>query len=216
MSMTESRRAGADDPHGARRPGAGPAGAGPRPGPRHGSADDLFRDGPRRRWRRSRLDEMQGARAGRFAAADTDGDGVLTRDELVAGAMARAEAGIDRLLERADSDGDGALSAAELDAMRGGRRAAAGGPRADVPACRRRWRRPRDRGRVRRRHGPRHGAARRRSRRAARPRLLAWLRCAPAVRNPDPAPPLSAPPRERYPTTCPAIRPNMPRSPTGR
>jgi len=68
------------------------------------------------------LQEMQTAREGRFARADADGDGILDRDELVAQAMARAEAGIDRLIARADADGDGALSEAELDAMRDERR----------------------------------------------------------------------------------------------
>jgi Ca2+-binding EF-hand superfamily protein len=70
------------------------------------------------------LEEMQGAHEGRFAQADADGDGRLSREEMVAQAMTRAEAGIDRLLERADADGDGALSEAELDDMRAARRVA--------------------------------------------------------------------------------------------
>ena len=57
----------------------------------------------------SRSTRMQGARAGRFAAADTDGDGVLTRDELGGRRHGpAAEARVDRLLEAGRHDGDGA------------------------------------------------------------------------------------------------------------
>lgn len=62
--------------------------------------------------------EVENAAELRFAAADTDGDGLLTRDELLAAAAARAaaraETGVDRMLEAADADGDGALSATEF------------------------------------------------------------------------------------------------------
>lgn len=71
-------------------------------------------------------EEMAGAREARFAGADSNGDGVLDRDELMARGSERMARGIDRMLERADADGDGALSAEELAEMRPGR----GGPEA--------------------------------------------------------------------------------------
>ena len=54
--------------------------------------------------------------AGRFQAADTDGDGKLSRDEMVARMTARAE----RMIARNDADGDGLLSMEEMRAGRGG------------------------------------------------------------------------------------------------
>ncbi|MEM7723836.1 MAG: EF-hand domain-containing protein [Pseudomonadota bacterium] len=60
------------------------------------------------------LEELQGAGEARFVEADTDGDGALSRDELIAQAQNRTETRVDRMIERADSDGDGALSAEEL------------------------------------------------------------------------------------------------------
>ncbi|MEL6678253.1 MAG: calcium-binding protein, partial [Pseudomonadota bacterium] len=62
--------------------------------------------------------EMEAFRAARFAAADTDGDGELSRAELLARAETQVEErrarGIDRMLERADADDNGTLSLAEL------------------------------------------------------------------------------------------------------
>ncbi len=70
------------------------------------------------------LQEMQGAAEGRWARADADDDGLVTRDELIAQAMAQAETRIDQMFERADTDGDGAISTAEIEAMREARRVA--------------------------------------------------------------------------------------------
>ena len=67
-------------------------------------------------------DEMTAARAARFAEADTNGDGVLSVEELVARAEAqRAQRMNDRMqgmIERMDTDGDGMLSAEEMDPPR--------------------------------------------------------------------------------------------------
>ena len=60
------------------------------------------------------LDEMQTLRANRFAQADSNGDGRLTRSEMTAQAQGNAERRIDRMIERADSDGDGALTLTEI------------------------------------------------------------------------------------------------------
>ncbi|MCL3882158.1 EF-hand domain-containing protein [Marivita sp. GX14005] len=49
-----------------------------------------------------------------FDRADTDGDGRLTRGEIVSAAQARAENRADRMIARMDADGDGALSADEI------------------------------------------------------------------------------------------------------
>jgi Ca2+-binding EF-hand superfamily protein len=68
------------------------------------------------------LEEMEGARAVRFAEADANGDGMLDRDELLAAASGRMERGIDRMIERADADGDGAVSLEEMAEARSGRR----------------------------------------------------------------------------------------------
>lgn len=68
------------------------------------------------------LEEMQAAGQGRFARADADGDGALSRDELLAQGRERAEARVDRLIERADTDGDGQLTQAEMEEAREGRR----------------------------------------------------------------------------------------------
>ena len=49
---------------------------------------------------------------------DTDGDGNLSRDEMIAAAMGRVEERIDAQFERFDDNEDGLLSANELDDMR--------------------------------------------------------------------------------------------------
>ena len=59
-----------------------------------------------------------------FSQMDQDGDGLITRDELIAAGHARHGAMIDRMLEQADADGDGALSLSEVEAMQTDRRAA--------------------------------------------------------------------------------------------
>ncbi|MFK7751154.1 MAG: EF-hand domain-containing protein [Sedimentitalea sp.] len=50
----------------------------------------------------------------RFAATDTNSDGLLSRDEMLAAAQARNEERVDHMLERMDADGDGAISESEL------------------------------------------------------------------------------------------------------
>ena len=67
------------------------------------------------------LEELQAAGEARFARADTDGDGALSRDELLAQGQARAEARVDRMLERLDANGDGQLTVAEMEEAREGR-----------------------------------------------------------------------------------------------
>lgn len=62
------------------------------------------------------LEEMTNHREARFTQADTDGDGSLSRDEMIAAGQTRVEAGVDRMIERIDSDGDGAVSLAEMEA----------------------------------------------------------------------------------------------------
>ncbi|WP_439137932.1 EF-hand domain-containing protein [Roseicyclus sp.] len=69
------------------------------------------------------LEEMQVGPAGMLARADTNGDGDLSRDELIAAATVRASEQIDRMLARADGNSDGILSAEEIAAMQDGRRA---------------------------------------------------------------------------------------------
>jgi Ca2+-binding EF-hand superfamily protein len=64
------------------------------------------------------LEELRAAGANRFAEADTDGSGALSRDELLARSQARTETRVDRLLERADADGNGELTAEELETAR--------------------------------------------------------------------------------------------------
>ena len=60
------------------------------------------------------LEELQAGPEARFARADIDGDGTITRDEMEAQAMARAAAAVERFFEANDADGDGAVSEAEL------------------------------------------------------------------------------------------------------
>lgn len=64
------------------------------------------------------LEELQSAQEARMTAADTDGDGALSRDELIAQATERAVQMIDRQMARFDDNEDGMLSANELDDMR--------------------------------------------------------------------------------------------------
>ncbi len=68
------------------------------------------------------LEELQNAGQARFAQADTDNNGVLTRTEMMAHAQNRMEQRVDRIIARADADGDGALSFAEIAETRAGAR----------------------------------------------------------------------------------------------
>jgi len=62
--------------------------------------------------------EMKAHAETQFGERDTNGDGVLSSDELVASIAARAAeraaANVDRMIQWRDTDGDGALSASEL------------------------------------------------------------------------------------------------------
>ncbi|MGB0439290.1 MAG: EF-hand domain-containing protein [Paracoccaceae bacterium] len=62
--------------------------------------------------------EFETAAAARFAAADTDGNGALSPDELSAQAQRdvsdRMQRRIDRMVSRMDENGDGALSMDEM------------------------------------------------------------------------------------------------------
>ncbi|MEX0279574.1 MAG: EF-hand domain-containing protein [Arenibacterium sp.] len=70
------------------------------------------------------LEELRGARDARFQASDVNGDGVLSRDEIMSGVTKRQMARIDKMIERFDKDGDGSLSLDELpERRRGGDRA---------------------------------------------------------------------------------------------
>jgi len=72
---------------------------------------------------------MQGARhanmAERFETADTDGDGKVSRDEMVARmterAAGRIETRVDRMIAHHDTDGDGMLTLEEMRAGPAGR-----------------------------------------------------------------------------------------------
>ena len=55
---------------------------------------------------------------GWFEGGDTDGDGNLSREEMIAASMGRVEGRIDAQFERFDDNEDGLLSANELDDMR--------------------------------------------------------------------------------------------------
>ncbi|MEJ6394350.1 EF-hand domain-containing protein [Gymnodinialimonas sp. 2305UL16-5] len=68
------------------------------------------------------LEELAAAGDARFVNTDTNGDGQLSRDELLARAAERNAERVDRMIERADTNGDGALTQAELDEAREGRR----------------------------------------------------------------------------------------------
>jgi Ca2+-binding EF-hand superfamily protein len=64
--------------------------------------------------------EMEAAKAARFAAADANGDGVLSAEELAAQASAQITERTTRMIERFDTDGDGALSQEEMPKPRRG------------------------------------------------------------------------------------------------
>jgi Ca2+-binding EF-hand superfamily protein len=63
-------------------------------------------------------EEMSERRAARFAQRDTDGDGMLSKDELTAAALKqmteRVAKRTERMIEKRDTDGDGQISLAEL------------------------------------------------------------------------------------------------------
>lgn len=71
-------------------------------------------------------EEIDAHRTAQITAADTDGDGLLSADELSALNMSRmsARAGdmAQKMIERMDTDKDGKLSAAEMPARQGGQR----------------------------------------------------------------------------------------------
>lgn len=64
------------------------------------------------------LEEMQAHRTARLAAVDTNNDGALSKEELIAAAGERSgerlERGIDRMLERFDENEDGLLQITEM------------------------------------------------------------------------------------------------------
>lgn len=60
------------------------------------------------------MEEMQAHRAARFDAADTNGDGMLSVDEMAARMRDQADYRAARMVERMDSDGDGMLAADEM------------------------------------------------------------------------------------------------------
>ena len=65
--------------------------------------------------------EIEARHEARFAAADLDGDGLLTADEMRAAAAKRAERRIAGMVSRLDKNGDGAIARDEFAAMSGGR-----------------------------------------------------------------------------------------------
>lgn len=62
--------------------------------------------------------EFVGRRIDRLAAADTDRDGSVTRDEMRAAGEARRAQRAEARFDRLDADGDGAVSKAEFEARR--------------------------------------------------------------------------------------------------
>ncbi|WP_338550605.1 EF-hand domain-containing protein [Roseovarius phycicola] len=65
--------------------------------------------------------EFDAHRAERFAKADTNSDGLLSRDEILAKGQQRAERFADRMFKRLDENRDGAISLAEMSEGRGNR-----------------------------------------------------------------------------------------------
>ncbi len=63
-------------------------------------------------------EELEAHRASRFEAQDADGNGTLSKEEIVASVLGHAEERMqkrtDRMFERKDANGDGQLSMAEL------------------------------------------------------------------------------------------------------
>lgn len=74
--------------------------------------------------------EIEAQKIARFKASDTDGDGMLSAEEMLAqGERAENERRVQRvkkMIERLDTDGDGKLSAAEVQAMGKGDRGSKG------------------------------------------------------------------------------------------
>ena len=68
------------------------------------------------------MEELQAQGEARFASIDTNGDGGLSAEELIAAAEGRAEDRAARMLERLDENGDGILQMDEMP-RRGGDRA---------------------------------------------------------------------------------------------
>lgn len=64
--------------------------------------------------------EMEAHKAARFSASDSNSDGKLSAEELVAQAQKHAAKRVEKMISHLDSDGDGMLSAEEM-ANRGGR-----------------------------------------------------------------------------------------------
>ena len=58
--------------------------------------------------------ELQARAAKRFGDSDSNADGILTREELLAAGQKRSERRVERMLKRFDANGDGALSKDEL------------------------------------------------------------------------------------------------------
>ncbi len=58
--------------------------------------------------------EMDGLRAGRFAAVDANGDGNLDLEELEAHGTQRAKERAEKIMERMDANDDGVLSPEEM------------------------------------------------------------------------------------------------------
>lgn len=74
--------------------------------------------------------ELEAQKAARFKASDTNGDGMLSVEEMVEQskrqATERRTQRVKQMVERLDSDGDGMLSVSEMEAMGKGRQAAKG------------------------------------------------------------------------------------------
>ena len=64
--------------------------------------------------------EMQAHKASRFSDSDSNGDGKISTEELLAKAQERAAKRVERMISHLDKDGDGMLSQDEM-ANRGGR-----------------------------------------------------------------------------------------------